>query len=167
MKEYTDRIKKWLDTNAPDLLKLLNPPATNDDLSAFESANDLVLPQEVRELYLIHNGESEDSDGLFGCMKLLPLESIEEEIELMEHEGIIPLFLCGGGDSYFVKSFDSVNPDQRIYECWHESPEDETVIAASLSQFLSDFCEKLENGQFVRHPDSDNPLRALVNRDDL
>lgn len=167
MREHTVRIEKWLQSNAPDFLALLNPPATHDEFSAFESRNDLVLPPEVRDLYLIHNGESDDSDGLFGCLKLLPLGKIEEEIELTGHEGRVPLFLSGGGDSYYVKSFDATNPDHKVYECWHERPDDETVVADSLAQFLSDFCDKLHNGHYVRDPDTENPLKALVDRDDL
>jgi cell wall assembly regulator SMI1 len=167
MREHTVCIEEWLQSNALDFLALLNPPATHDNLSDFESRNDLVLPPEVRDLYLIHNGESDDSDGLFGCWKLLPLGKIEEEIELMGHEGRVPLFLSGGGDSYYIKSFDATNPDHKLYECWHEQPDDETVVADSLAQFLSDFCDELHKGQYVRDPDTENPLKALVNRDDL
>ena len=167
MREHVDRIEKWLQSNAPELVTLLSRPATPDDLSAFESRNKVLLSPEVRQLYLIHNGESQDSDGLFGCWKLLSLQQIQEEIELTGHEGRVPLFLSGGGDSYYVKSFDATNPDIKVYECWHEQPDKETVIADSLSQFLSDFCDKLQDGQYVRDPDAENPLKALVDRDDL
>ena len=167
MSEHLDRIEKWLQANAPDLVGLLNPPATRDDLSAFESRHNVLLPPEVAQLYLIHNGESEESDGLFGCWKLLSLEKIQQEIELMGHEGRVPLFLSGGGDSYYIKSFDQTNPDHKLYECWHEQPDDETVIANSLQQFLSDFCDKLDSGQYVLDSTTENPLKALIDKDDL
>lgn len=167
MNEHLDRIEKWLQANAPDLVGLLNPPATRDDLSAFESRHDVLLPPEVEQLYLTHNGESEESDGLFGCWKLLSLEKIQQEIELVGHEGRVPLFLSGGGDSYYVKSFDQANPDYKLYEYWHDQPDDETVIADSLLQFLNDFCDKLDSGQYVLDPDTENPLKALVDKDDL
>jgi cell wall assembly regulator SMI1 len=167
MNEHLERIENWLQANAPDLVGLLNPPATRDDLAAFESRHDVLLPPEVVQLYLIHNGESEESDGLFGGWKLLSLEKIRQEIELAGHEGRVPLFLSGGGDSYYVKSFDRTNPDHKLYEYWHEQPDDETVIADSLLLFLSDFGDKLDSGQYVVDPNTENPLKALLDKDDL
>ena len=167
MKAQIDRIETWLNSNAPDLALLFNPPVTIDDITAFEQKHKLTFPPDLRQLYLIHNGEKQESDGIFGCWKLLPLAKVEEEIELMEHVGKIPFLLSKGGDSYYLKSFDEENPDLKIYECWHEQPDNETVTANSLIDFLNEFNEKLSNGQFVRDPDYENPLKALVDKDDL
>jgi len=85
----------------------------------------------------------------------------------MGHEACIPILLSGGGDSYFVKSFDEMSPDPKLYECRHDQPDDATVIADSLQQFLSDFCDKLDAGQYVLDPNTEYPLKALVDKNDL
>src|SRR5208337_1998514 len=66
-------IEAWLALNAAPLSKLLNPPADDAAITAFENRRKVRMPPEVRRLYLIHNGESERSDGIFGCWKMLPL----------------------------------------------------------------------------------------------
>ena len=42
----------------------------------------------------------------------MPLEEIAKEIKLIGSQGIIPLFRSGGGDLYYVKSYDLANPDR-------------------------------------------------------
>jgi len=122
------------------------------------------MPPEVRRLYLIHDGESGKSDGIFGCMKMLSLAEIEAEIELMGAHGIIPVFRSGGGDFYYVESFDPAKPDHRLLEWWHEVPEEAKVIAENIDKFLFDFNRKLQAGQYVYRPDE---LAALIDRDEL
>ena len=167
MKEHFVQIESWLESNAPELANLFNPPATADQIAEIEQKHNLVFPPELKQLYLIHNGEKPDSDGIFGCWKLLPLKRVSEEIELMEHDGKIPIFLSGGGDSYYLMSFDKSTFDSKLYECWHEQPDEETIIAESLNDFFAEFNKKLIDGQYVLDPDKDNPLKALVDKDDL
>ena len=85
----------------------------------------------------------------------------------MDHEGRIPILLSGGSDSYYVKSFDESKPDTKLYECWHEQPDEKTIIAQSLNDYFTEFNKKLIDGQYVLDPDSDNPLKALVDKDEL
>ena len=167
MKEHFAQIETWLKSNAPDLANLFNPPATDAEIAAFEQKHNLVFPPELKQLYLVHNGEKSESDGIFGCWKLLPLERVSDEIELMDHEGRIPILLSGGSDSYYVKSFDESKPDTKLYECWHEQPDEKTIIAQSLNDYFTEFNKKLIDGQYVLDPDSDNPLKALVDKDEL
>jgi cell wall assembly regulator SMI1 len=157
-------IEGWLGTNAPPLVKLLNPPVDEAAITAFETQRKLRMPPEVKRLYLIHNGESKKSDGIFGCWKMLPLAEIEKEIELTGETGIIPLFRSGGGDLYYVKRYDSLKPDHRLFEWWHENPADAEVIAESVERFLFDSNQKLKRGQYVYRPEE---LAALIDRDEL
>jgi cell wall assembly regulator SMI1 len=158
------QIETWLRANAAPLVGLLNPPAKKDAIAAFEARQGVIMPPEVRALYLTHDGEADNSDGIFGCMKMLPLWAIEEEIELTGESGIIPLFRSGGGDLYYVKSFDPTRPDHRLFEWWHEDPAEAAVISESVDDFLVEFSRKLHRGQFVYRPDE---LAALIDCDEL
>ena len=157
-------IEAWLRSNAAPLVAMLNPPATEQSLAAFETDTGLKMPPEVRRLYLIHDGEADGSDGIFGCWKMLALSEIRKEVELIGETGMIPIFRSGGGDLYYVKSFDPANPDPRLRECWHENPEEAREIAPDIDAFLAAFAQKLQQGQFVYRPDE---LAALIDRDEL
>ncbi|MGG2082211.1 SMI1/KNR4 family protein [Lysinibacillus pakistanensis] len=43
----------------------LNPPASEEEIQRVENEMAIKFPDEIRELYLIHNGEREDGPGLF------------------------------------------------------------------------------------------------------
>ncbi|MEZ6138953.1 MAG: SMI1/KNR4 family protein [Zavarzinella sp.] len=150
--------------NAPPLVAMLNPAATEQSLASFERQTGLKIPPEVRQLYLIHDGEADASDGIFGCIKMLPLSEIEREIELIGETGMIPIFRSGGGDLFYVKSFDPAIPDHYLREWWHENPEEARVVALDINTYFSDFTKKLLRGQFVYRPDE---LEALIDRDEL
>jgi cell wall assembly regulator SMI1 len=56
MKEYWDRIERWLTANAPDILKDMRPGASADDIRWAEQQLGCAFPEEVREWCTIHNG---------------------------------------------------------------------------------------------------------------
>lgn len=73
------RIEKWLAKHVPDILAALRPPATKANLRQIEKAIANSLPDDVRESYLIHDGQTSQSNDnhyvpgvLFG-IGLLPL----------------------------------------------------------------------------------------------
>jgi hypothetical protein len=158
------RLEAWLAGNAPALCKLLNPPATEDDIAAFESRTSLVVPVQLRRLYAVHDGEADGSDGIFGCQRWLPLQVIAEEVELIGSEGIIPFLRSGGGDLLYVRSKSAAEADTKVYEWWHEEPEEAEVIAESLEAWLVEFVTRLESGGYVYRPEE---LAALIDRRDL
>ncbi|MGG3836957.1 SMI1/KNR4 family protein [Paenibacillus thiaminolyticus] len=57
----------------------LNPPATEIGLREAEEELGFSLPAELRELYLLHNGESEDGPGLFFGLPFLSLDGMLTE----------------------------------------------------------------------------------------
>lgn len=67
-------IHDWLSKKQPSMISLLNPPATLDDFRQLEEIIGYPLPDNFKELYLIHNGSDPDSGILVG----LPLMSLEE-----------------------------------------------------------------------------------------
>jgi hypothetical protein len=158
------KLEAWLARYAPPLRALLNPPATAADIAVFEARTALVVPPDLRRLYAVHDGEADGSDGIFGCQRWLPLEVAAEEVELIGSEGIIPFLRSGGGDLLYVRSHSAAETDLRVYEWWHEMPEEANVIAENLEAWLGDFVTRLESGGYVYRPEE---LAALIDRRDL
>jgi hypothetical protein len=158
------RLEAWLARNAPPLRDLLNPLATASDIAAFEVRTSLVIPPELRRLYAVHDGEADGSDGIFGCQRWLPLRVVAEEVELIGSEGIVPFLRSGGGDLLYVRSDSGAGTDRRVYEWWHEAPEEARVVAENLEAWLAEFVARLESGSFVFRPED---LAALIDRRDL
>jgi cell wall assembly regulator SMI1 len=164
MGESLVALEAWLAVHAPSLLGLLNPPAAESDILAFEAGSSLTVPPDVRSLYLAHDGEADGSDGIFGCRRWLPLQVVGEEVALIGSRGIVPLFRSGGGDLFYVKSHDPVVSDRRVYEWWHEVPEQAEVVADSLGEFLARFVAELRAGRYVYRPEE---LAALIDQREL
>jgi hypothetical protein len=158
------RLKAWLVVNASPLCELLNPPATDADIAAFEARTSLTVPAELRCLYAIHNGEADQSDGIFGCQRWLPLKVVAEEVDLIGSTNIIPFMRSGGGDLLYVKDNTSSEADKRIYEWLHEEPEEAEIVAECLEAWLDHFVERLESGGYVYRPEE---LAALIDRREL
>ena len=74
-KSAIEALNEWLDRNAKALTKELNPPATLSEIEKTEQSIGVKFPKSVRDAYLIHNGESESSDGIFGCWRWLRCNS--------------------------------------------------------------------------------------------
>lgn len=58
----------------------LNPPVKAQDLAAVEQAIGIPLPADLRELYLAHDGQSQDAPGVFFGMSWLPVRDVLREI---------------------------------------------------------------------------------------
>ncbi len=56
MKEKWQKLERWLAANAPKVLEGLNPPATEAEITAAETAINMSLPPSVRKSYQVHNG---------------------------------------------------------------------------------------------------------------
>ncbi|ANB14716.1 Smi1p [Sugiyamaella lignohabitans] len=75
------RIDRWVDANYPELYDQLSYPATSADLNELESDLDCTLPLEVRDSYMVHDGQERGGrpTGLFFNICILDLEGIVEE----------------------------------------------------------------------------------------
>lgn len=75
------RIDRWMDVNYPELLDQINDEATSLDLNEFESDIDCTLPLDVRDSFMIHDGQERGSRpcGVLFGITMLDLESVAEE----------------------------------------------------------------------------------------
>ena len=132
------------------------------------------FPPSVRNSFLIHNGESEESDGLFDLWKFLSLQEVKmwwDEMRLIkETEGsggfditsMIPVMFREGDLRYVDRSeSDSESP---LVEWNHEAPTRD-IRADSFLAFLNKFLLDFRGGAMIAEPEFD--LRAIVTVKDL
>ncbi len=85
VEEAWQGLKNWCKQYLPELLDNLNPGTTVRELDEFEAAIGQRLPIDVRESYLIHNGQKNEGDlyvtGLLFGMPILPLSEALREWE--------------------------------------------------------------------------------------
>ena len=65
-----DRLLEWVEQHLPEVKDSFNPPARPSEIEAAEAALSVTFPEELRELYLRHNGQNEElaSALLNGCL---------------------------------------------------------------------------------------------------
>lgn len=75
------RIDDWIESHYPELHDQLQYGATENDLNDLERDLDCVLPSDVRESYLVHDGQEHGGKptGVFFGITLLDIEDISEE----------------------------------------------------------------------------------------
>lgn len=167
------RTEDWLKENAPGMARNLNPPASREEASDAEKALEVSFPPSLTESYLIHNGESGASDGIFGLWRWFSLDEIvaqNEEMKLIETEYafgnyepglMIPIMEDGGGNLLYVET--ATDGETPVIEWHHEDPVRD-VQYESFAAMLEDFVGRLEGGDFVFMP---GELMGLVDKDDL
>lgn len=157
------KLKIWLETNYQSHLELLNPPAAEDAVRQAEQKLGYSLPGSLTALLKLNDGESNNSDGLFGTWRLMPVsEQVESYNELSGDDRfpgkeIHPFLVSGGGDYYCIELATG-----KVVEWWHEGGVD-GVISDSLSDFLSRFNDALIDGNYLVV----DGFRGLVDKNDL
>lgn len=75
------RIDRWMEANYPELGEEVSDEATSPDLNELEADLECSLPLDVRDSFLIHDGQERGSRpcGLIFGLTLLDLESVSEE----------------------------------------------------------------------------------------
>jgi cell wall assembly regulator SMI1 len=86
MRELWRQIELWFGANAPELVRRLRPGAPETAIASAESALGLILPRDLRESILIHDGEAPEEAWLFGSHSLLSLSSA---LEFWCHQGAL------------------------------------------------------------------------------
>ena len=91
--DFATRFESWLKKHLPQSLNSLNAGASNKQIRELEKELDVVLPEEFKAFYTIHDGQQEDESlGIFFGIRPLPLEEIAREWtqwkELLESEDL-------------------------------------------------------------------------------
>ena len=162
------RIRRWCEANgkAKLVFDCMNPPATDADLDAAEQRIGRPLPEDVRALYKVANGQDEHAEanedemevGLFPWTErelahlLYPLGDEENvmsrgdpEDDLDVQPGWFPLASNMGGDEVAIDLHpDSPRPG-RVLHFNHEGY-GAREVAPSLAQHLTDIADLMEAG---------------------
>lgn len=172
MEEVWNRIEAWLGANAPEVLRGLNPPATQDQIANAEKALGVSFPPDVVKSFLIHNGQASNTPWLLDGWEFMSLERIIDEWTVWkglldggdfkdtesESDGHtvtdwwnprwIPLTYDGAGDHHCL----DLNPGPggnsgQIIIMWHDEGA-RPLIAPSYRQWLTNLARGFEAGQY-------------------
>ncbi len=73
-----NRLKNWFDVNLPEVVTTLRPGCSPAELVAFEQETRLSLPEDVRQSFLIHDGQKDyTSPGVIVGQALDRLERVK------------------------------------------------------------------------------------------
>lgn len=163
------QIDSQIETRTPQFAHLLNPPASGTQVSQLEAHIGMTFPPSVRESYLVHNGESEETDGLLDLWKFLPLDGVKEwweEMKLIEEsyefgefdcESMIPIMFREGDLRYVDRSTNG--EETPLVEWNHENPTRDE-FAPDFGHFLSSFLKDFEDGNLIAEPEFG--LKAII-----
>ena len=177
MQDIWDRIDKWLEDNAPDILSDLLSGATDEDIGSAEERIGVKFTDDVRASYSIHNGQLGMADPLLGEWQLLSLKDLQIQWNIMKKlfdEGEfanvqskstssvkadwwnirwIPLAYNGAGDFYCLDMEPEIDSNiGQIISFWHMDEKREK-IADSFREWLGNYANDLENGKYVVQDD--------------
>ena len=170
MTTHWKTIETWLQSNAPDVLAGLNPPASQQQISDAEAALGITFPADCIATFRIHNGQSSDSPWLFDAWEFLSLERILDEWRVWkdlldggdfkdsrsDSTGAtvedwwcplwIPLTYDGAGNH---DSLD-LNPGPKgrkgqIIKMWHDESE-RPLVATSYAEWIAGLASDMERG---------------------
>jgi cell wall assembly regulator SMI1 len=167
MRHLWERIERALRAHAPDTAATLAPPATDQELTALETAIGLALPEDLRASLKIHDGQRDPSrcHGFTGEGILLGASEITErwrmvtEIDEGERSHAAPgqgpwwetsciPFTDAEGNMLGV----DMDPDlgHRVGEvvCHVHDSEIERGLSASFGDWLSTVADRLDGGKF-------------------
>lgn len=153
----------------------LNPPATVQKIEEVERKMGITFPDDVKTLYLTHDGENDEGPGLFFGLSFLSLESMlaewkncfelsdDEELQQIESYSVpegaikeqylnrywIPIAHDHGGNFLGI----DLEPDSNgIYGQLINFGRDETVkhvIAYNITDFITFIAQTLKNGAYT------------------
>jgi len=170
MEEIWKRIEAWLDTHAPEMRDDLLLGATPEEIKTAEESMHIKLPSDVKDSYLIHNGQNTIGAYLIGDWQLLPLKDMLRQWENLRkssnesadvkgepHGPVrddwwnpkwIPFAYDGAGDFYCV---DLDPPSEgtvgQVISYWHVDEERER-LAQSFQEWLKGYADDLEAGKY-------------------
>jgi cell wall assembly regulator SMI1 len=192
MQEIWARIENWLRGNAPQILETLQPGASNAQIGELEEFLSIKLPDDVKVLYRLCNGQSAYDYGLIDGRELLSLERIKDEWSVWKDlldsgtfqdddgqdqgsdpdPGIrnvwwspqwIPLTYDGSGNHDCLDlSPAEGGTEGQIITMWHDDSE-RKIVAPGVKVWLQQYAQGLESGQYIFSEE----YNGIVNADDI
>jgi cell wall assembly regulator SMI1 len=188
------RIHKWLEKQDParHALASLLPPATEAEIEQFEAKTKLQLPDPVKALYRLHNGQNEDlgneaagdqiESGLFPSIEsgdlaylLVPLKELIRNTPKRKSDSRMPGFRLGwipigdnyGGDNIVIDlAIEDETKHGRVLQFNHEYG-GATVLADSFNQYLAQLADDLKAGRVIWDDDCGLSYKKGKNWDSL
>lgn len=114
MKPSWIKIKEWLINNHPDVIPTLNSGASSNDFNELELTIGKSMPDDFKEFYSIHNGQSHTHLSLFDGDTLLSIADVITEWK--QWKDVLPTI-----NDYCIEQFDfpaKSNPDPGIKNDW-------------------------------------------------
>ncbi|SFF19824.1 Cell wall assembly regulator SMI1 [Paenibacillus algorifonticola] len=170
---YMEEIKELLKEELPQLAASLNGPATEAEIAQVESRLGISLPDELRSLYLLHNGEESMGPGLFMGLRFLPLEELAAEWQVWAdleadfgeesghysvplgwieeryiNRGWLPISEDGGGNHLGVDMAPASSGVTGQIINFGRDEETKYVIALTLGELLKFIRDTVKEGQF-------------------
>ncbi|MEM9692850.1 MAG: SMI1/KNR4 family protein [Myxococcota bacterium] len=165
------RLERWLNENHLQRTTMLAPGTGGDELAALETAIGQPLPNQLTASLLQHDGESDDSVGLFYGYELLsvegmlrawrtwqdvvagsaehepPIDPVDGLVAKHWHRGWIPLAGDGGGNFFCVDGDPGPGGKRgQVFFLDHETGP-QAIEAPSLAAWLDGFAARLEAGE--------------------
>ena len=164
------KIKNWAENHAPGIT--FQSPAKAAALKNFREKSGLSLPEDLRELLLLADGETRSSAGMIGNWRLMPIAEIQAAWGLLNkinhkgafsslepkpspyirrdwwHPAWIPFISSDHGDYFCLDTFPP-DPDRlgQVILFMQAQP-DRYLIAASLRAWLDRVWRDLNSGRY-------------------
>jgi cell wall assembly regulator SMI1 len=174
MKDDWQRIVRWVEANAPDLLDFLEPPADRAHMAETETRLSMRLPTALHTFYGLQNGTAafgvfpalEEEQSAFGPLSLDEIEFLELDDDGRDAEegfdvdaGVrpefwnpdwIPFAAAADRGDYLMLDM-APAPGGRIGQVieWRHDTNERRLVAPSLETLLRQTAEGLEAGRFV------------------
>lgn len=167
------RIDKWLSKHLPNVQKSLNRGATKRQIKDFETLTRRVLPDDVKESLLIHNGQADVTTGVIFGLQLMPLDQMAGSWECVRpfeedgsessrvkslpkgavqrcenHPGWIPMTHDWSGSHIGIDTAQGITGNWGQVINFGRSEYTHVAISSSWRDFLADFMDELANENF-------------------
>ncbi len=188
MNELWNRLKDWLEQNAPELLETMQPGASETQIVALEQHLGVNLPEDYRAFLRLCDGQPNDPKIRFYDGELLSTQTVKvqwdiwkellddgdfDDYESQPHQGVksdwwnprwIP-FTHDGGGNHLCLDLDPAPAGTvgQVITMWHDSM-DRELIFSSFTAWLENVVNGLESGRIVFEIEEYN---MLVDAEDL
>ena len=151
MRESLERIRMWLEREAPHLASSLQPGLSSEDLQRIMGPKSAQyrVPEEVVELYAWRNGQAGNLP-FFDVLRFQPFEDAVAYANLVEEyfDGAFPLMVFQELNYDAGYQFRCGPEEQSSVPAYRWVHGDETIEASSLTNLLSAVAEGFEAGAF-------------------